>query len=142
MPKSTSFRSDILKAILQAVFTNLTNIIANGASPITDIYLSLHTADPSGGDQSTSEVSYTGYARKAVLRTAAGWSVSGNVATPLVDVVFGTCTAGSATATHVGIGKSISGVGYLFWSGTLSPNIAIASTVIPTIPAGSTITET
>lgn len=142
MPKSTTFRSDILKAVLQAVFTNLTNILANGASPITDIYLSLHTSDPSGGNQTTNEVSYTGYARVPVVRSALGWSVSGNVATPLADVVFGTCSAGSTTATHVGIGKSISGAGYLMWTGTLTPNIPISSSVIPTIPTGSTITET
>ena len=142
MPKSTNFRSDVLKAILQAVFTNLSNIVQNGASPITNIYISLHTADPGGGDQSTNEVSYTGYARVAVARTAGGWTVTGNVATPLSNIVFPTCTGGSTTAVYVGIGKSISGAGYLFWSGLLAPNIPISSTVIPTIPSGSSITET
>ena len=42
-------------------------------------YVALHTADPGdAGTQSTSEASYTGYARVAVARTAGGWTVSGN----------------------------------------------------------------
>ena len=37
---------------------------------ITNLYVSLHTADPGeAGDQTTSEATYTGYARIAVVRS-------------------------------------------------------------------------
>ena len=39
-------------------------------------FISLHTADPSAGNQSTSETAYTGYARVAVARSSAGWTVT------------------------------------------------------------------
>ena len=43
------------------------------------LYFSLHTADPAeAGDQTTSEVAYTSYARVAVARTSGGFTISGN----------------------------------------------------------------
>lgn len=42
-----------------------------------NLYVSLHTADPgAGGDQTTNEAAYTSYARVAVARTVAGWTVA------------------------------------------------------------------
>ena len=84
-------------------------------------YVSLHTADPGEtGTQATSETAYTGYARLAVARSGAGWTVSGNAASNAALLTFGTCTAlpGAAT-THFGIGSDVSGVGNLFFSGAL-----------------------
>lgn len=41
-------------------------------------YISLHTADPGeAGNQTTSEATYGSYARVAVARSGAGWTVSG-----------------------------------------------------------------
>lgn len=41
-----------------------------------NLYVSLHTDDPgAGGDQTTNECAYTSYARVAVARSAAGWTV-------------------------------------------------------------------
>lgn len=35
------------------------SLMRDAASPLTDLYVSLHTADPSAGDQTTSEPTYT-----------------------------------------------------------------------------------
>ena len=59
--KSAVFENDILKLIFWG--TTIANIADNAAaSPITTLYLSLHTADPTdSGNQASSEASYTGY---------------------------------------------------------------------------------
>lgn len=68
--------------LLKLIFTNTTWANIGDATGLvkstTDgvFYISLHTADPSSGDQSTSETTYTGYARISVVRTASGWTVS------------------------------------------------------------------
>jgi hypothetical protein len=82
-------------------------------------YLSLHTADPSGGDQTTSESGYTGYARLAVARTSGGWTVSSNQLTNAATAAFNACTGGASTITHFGIGTDISGAGLLAFSAPL-----------------------
>ena len=53
---------------------------ASGLQPSAtagSLYISLHTASPDAADvQTTSEADYTSYARVAVARSAAGWTVS------------------------------------------------------------------
>lgn len=112
-----------------------------GSTTAGSFYLSLHTASPGEtGTQSTSETSYTGYARVAVARSALGWTVTGNSASPTSNIDFGECTAGSATITHVGLGTDSSGTGKLVLYGSLSPSISVSTGVIPRIKTTSTIT--
>jgi hypothetical protein len=40
------------------------------------VYVSLHTASPAGGNQTTSETAYTGHNRVAVARSGAKWIVT------------------------------------------------------------------
>ena len=101
-------------------------------------YVALHTADPGdAGNQSTNEVSYTGYARVAVARTAGGWTVSGNQVSNTATVQFGECTAGSATATHFSVGLLTSGAGDILYSGALSASRSISSGITPLFNAGA-----
>ena len=101
-------------------------------------YVALHTADPGdAGNQSTNEVSYTGYARVAVARTAGGWTVSGNQVSNTATVQFGECTAGSATATHFSVGLLASGAGDILYSGALSASRSISSGITPLFNAGA-----
>ena len=101
-------------------------------------YAALHTADPGdAGNQSTNEVSYTGYARVAVARTAGGWTVSGNQVSNTATVQFGECTAGSATATHFSVGLLTSGAGDILYSGSLSASRSISSGITPLFNAGA-----
>ena len=106
-------------------------------------YVSLHTSDPGeAGTQSTNETAYTGYARVAVARSGAGWTVTGNSVSPVANIDFGECTASPGAAlTHFGVGTDSSGAGVLLYSGTLTPNITMATGVIPRIKTTSTITE-
>jgi hypothetical protein len=95
----------------------LGKIFNNTALPfdaITSLYLSLHTADPGeGGDQTTSEATYTSYTRVAVSRSASGWTVSGATATNAALIQFPQCTGGSNTITHVAIGTASSSTGQI-----------------------------
>lgn len=145
MSKSNAFESDMLKLIFQAIA--IANVADNAASsPITNIYVSLHTADPGeAGDQTTNETAYTGYARIGVVRSSSGWTVSGTaptVVSPVANIDFGECTALPGGAiTHFGVGTLTSGAGKLLYSGTVTPNITMAVGVIPRLKTTSTISE-
>lgn len=131
-------------AILLALFnaTAWANVIDNAASsPITNIHVSLHTADPGeGGDQTTSEATYTSYARIPVARTSGGWTVTANSVSPVAAINFAAATGGSNTITHWGVGKSLSGAGVLWFSGTVTPNIAVSSPIAPSLGTGTAVT--
>lgn len=142
MSKGDTFENDLLKLIFNA--TAIANIADNAAAaPLTNIYVSLHTADPGeAGTQLTNETAYTGYARVAVARTSGGWTITGSSVSPVANVDFGACTASPGTAiTHVGIGTAASGAGKLLYKGALTPNISMAVGVQPRITTSSTITE-
>lgn len=141
MSKGDTFENDLLKLIFNA--TAIANIADNAAaSPLTNLYISLHTADPGeAGNQSTSEVAYTGYARVAVARTAGGWTVAANAASPAANIDFPVGTGGSGTVTHAAIGTASSGTGKILYSGTVTPSIVTGNGVIPRLTTGSTITE-
>lgn len=144
MSKSNAFET----AFLQHLFENAD--IANvgdatglrGSTTAGSLYFSLHTADPGeAGDQTTNECTYTSYARVAVARSAAGWTVSGNAVAVDADVTFPAGTGGSGTATHWGLGTSPSGAGTLLYKGTISPNIVTGNGVTPKLTAGTVVTE-
>ncbi len=141
MSKSNAFENSLLKLIFNA--TAIANLADNAASsPLTNLYVSLHTADPGeAGDQSTSEATYTGYARVAVLRTSGGWTVTNNSVSPVANIDFANCTAGTNTITYFGVGTASSGAGVLYYSGTVTPSISVSSGVTPRLTTASTITE-
>jgi len=141
MSKGNTFENDFLKLVFNA--TAIANIADNAASsPLTNLYVSLHTADPGeAGDQTTSEIAYTSYARVAVARTTGGWTVTGNSVSPVANITFPTGTGGSGTATHVGVGTLSSGAGKLLYKGTLTPNIVCGNGIAPVVTTASTITE-
>lgn len=142
-------KSDILESsLLDLVFrgVSITGIAINHtSSPLTNLFVSLHSADPGEtGTQTTSELAYTGYARVTVARTASGWGLSGSVISPAADITFGACTTHTqtVTATHFMVGSLASGAGVHYYSGTLNPQIAIVTGTTPRITAsGTTITE-
>jgi hypothetical protein len=141
MSKSNAFENSLLKLIFNA--TAIANLADNAASsPLTNLYVSLHTADPGeAGDQSTSEATYTSYARVAVLRTSGGWTVTNNSVSPVANIDFPNCTGGTNTVTYFGVGTASTGAGVLYYSGTVSPSIAVSSGVTPRLTTASTIPE-
>jgi hypothetical protein len=142
MSKSNAFETDLLGLIFNG--TAISTIADNAASaPLTNLYLALHTADPGeAGNQSTSEISYTGYSRVAVARTSGGWTITGNSVSPVSAIEFGEMTGGAGgTVTHASIGTASTGTGKILYSGALTPTIAVALGVLPRIKNTSTITE-
>jgi hypothetical protein len=135
-------------ANLQLIFnsTNWTSI-ATGTGA-TNLYLSLHNADPgTGGSQTTNETAYTNYVRLAVARSTAGWTVGGSAPTVNVTnagtVTFAQCGASGDTLTHVGVGLASSGAGTLLLSAPIGPGpgygftCTLASPGVMTIPGSS-----
>jgi hypothetical protein len=144
MSKTNTWENDLL--LLQ--FNNTNSALhgdatgLRGSSTAGSYYFSLHTADPNeAGDQTTSEVTYTSYARVAVARSAGGFTVSGNAVSLVANVSFPAGTGGSGTATYWGLGCSSSGAGKLLYKGTISPSIVCGNGVTPVLTAGTVVTE-
>jgi len=139
MSKSNTFENDLLALI----FTNTDAALIGdatglrGSSTAGSLYVALHTGDPGeAGTQTTSECAYTSYARVAVARSGAGWTVSTNTVTNAALVQFPQCTGGSETATYFTIGTASSGAGKVLYRGALSASLAISSGIQPQFGAG------
>lgn len=134
-------------AILALIFnaTAWANYADNAASsPQTNIAVALHTADPGDtGTMTTSEITYTSYARVSVARTSGGWTVSGTSPTsvsPVANVQFPAGTGGSGTITNFSTGKTGGGATAILWSGSCSPNVVTGNGVTPSMTTATTIT--
>jgi hypothetical protein len=138
--KQNAFENDLLKLIFQAIA--IADLADNDAtSPATTLTVALHTADPGeAGDQTTNEISYTGYARVAVARSSGGWTVTANSVSPAANIDFGTMTAGAGgTVTHFSVGTGVSNK--ILYSGTVTPNIVVTNGVLPRLTTSTAITE-
>jgi hypothetical protein len=143
MSAGNTFENDILKLIFQnadaALIGDATGL--RGSSSAGSLYVSLHTGDPGEtGTQQTNESAYTSYARVAVARSGAGWTVTDNSVSPAAAVDFPECGGGTETVTHFGVGTASSGAGKLLFKGSVSPTIAVSSGVIPRLKTTSAIT--
>ena len=145
MSKSNTFENDLLKLIFNNV--DIADIgdaggIQNSASA-GSLYVALHTADPGeAGDATTNETAYTNYARVAVARSGAGWTVSGNAVTNFAQVTFPECGVTGATITYASITTDSSGASKILYSGALSSSLAVANQITPFFAAGTGITVT
>jgi len=140
MSKSNSWENSLLLLLFNN--TNVANVGdatgLRGSSTAGNLYVSLHTADPGeGGSQTTSEATYTSYARVAVARTSGGWTVTANAVENAATVTFPACTGGSNTLTHFGVGTDSSGAGTLLYSGALGANLAVSNDITPQFAAGA-----
>lgn len=141
--KSAAFDNALLQLIFNG--TSITGLAQNTlSSPYTTLYCALHTADPTAsGNQSTNEISYTGYARVAVGRTSSGWVVSGSSVSPVSSIIWPSPT-GSATqtATYWSVSGISSGSNLFFYAGPITPSIVITVGIPPTLTTATTVTET
>lgn len=140
MPKGTTICNDLLQLIFNAVAIQYLADNA-GATPLTSLYVSLHTAPVGSGSQLTNEVAYTNYGRVAVLRTSAGWTVSANAARNTALVQFPQCGATGATASDVAIGTHATGAGKVLYTGALASNLAIANLIQPQFAANALVAQ-
>jgi hypothetical protein len=137
--------ADATETAIQALIFNATAwtayAINHTTTPETVIVNALHTADPGdAGTQSTSETTYTSYARVNVNRNSGGWTVTGGSVSPVAAISFPAGSGGSGTITHWSTGKSGGGATPILYSGTVTPNIVSGSGVTPQLTTASTIT--
>lgn len=138
--KSDAFETALLSHIfLNTAIANIGDATGLPASATPgNLFVALYTADPGeAGTATTSETTYTGYARVAVARSAAGFTVTGNKVELVSAATFPECTAGTATITHWGIVNTASGAGTLLYSGPLTPNINVQTGVSPIVKGGA-----
>ena len=141
MGKSNTLCNGILNAVFTA--TAIANLTQNGTSPLTVIEWALHTANPgAAGAQNTSEAGYTSYTRVSNARTTSGWTTSTAESTgPVAAITWPTASGGSETENYFSVGSASSGAGVIYYSGTVTPSIAVASGVTPQLTTATTIAE-
>ena len=142
--KANTFITDYLKLIFQNIAIPLVGDAAGPQPSATagSLYVSLHIADPGvAGLQTTSEAAYTGYLRVAVVRSAVGWTVTGQSVSPAAVVQFPPGTAGGETCTFACVGTAASGTGKILYRGALTPSIVTGNGITPQVPSSSTLTE-
>lgn len=139
MSKSNTFENEFMLL----VFNNTAIALIGDASGLQpsatagSLYVALHTADPGeAGTATTSECAYTSYARVAVARSGAGWTVTGNAVTNAALIQFPQCTGGSETATYFSITTASSGSTKILFRGALTSSLAISSGIQPQFAAG------
>lgn len=141
MGKSNAASNSLLNLIFQG--TTWPGVARNDASPAATLYIALHTADPgAGGNQSSNECTYTGYARVGVTRDVTGWTTSmAESISPQAAITWPPGTGGSGTAAFWSIGLQSSGAGEILYSGPISPTIVTGNGVTPQLLPGSTVSE-
>lgn len=139
--KGDTYENDLLKLLFNA--TAIANVADNAASsPFTNLSVALHTADPGeSGTQTTSEATYTSYARVSVARTSGGWTVTSNSVSPVATISFPAGSGGSGTVTHFSVGPTGGGATKIFYSGTVTPNIVTGNGITPQLTTATAITE-
>jgi hypothetical protein len=107
-----------------------------GSTTAGSVWVSLHTADPGeAGTAVTNETAYTNYARVAVARSGAGWTIATNTASNAAIVSFPACGVTGATITHFGIVGTSTGAGELYFSGTAA--LSVSSGITPQFAIGA-----
>lgn len=134
---------------LQLLLFNNSNIAnlgdatgVRGSSSAGSLYYFLSTAWPGeAGNASTSEASYTSYARVAAARSSGGFTVTNNSVSPAANVDFPKCTGGSNTIYFAGITDQSSGTSPIMYIGgvggyAITPFVGTdTSTMLLTIPS-------
>lgn len=145
MSKTNTWEEELLEHVFQnanvALVGDATGL--RGSTVAGVLYVSLHTADPGEtGSQTTNETTYGDYARVAVARSGAGWTVTGTAPTRVENAAattFPECSSGTPTLTHFGVGTDASGAGKLLYKGPLATPLAVAVGIAPNFPAGTLI---
>lgn len=140
MPATDQLEDDLL----DLMFTNVQAPNwgdASGLQPAGTVgsnHISLHTAtlNDTHTDQTQSEAAYTSYARIAVARSVAEWTVAAGLVDNDNEILFPEATGGSETETYFGLGFALAGAGYLQLYGAVSPNLDVSSGVQPRFQAG------
>jgi hypothetical protein len=146
MPKSTDACNKFLNLLYRAAaWANVADNAA--ASPLTNVYVALHTGTLTAAtnSQAENEVAYTNYARQAVARST-GWDAgSGGSTSNSALLQFPQSGATGATLAAVSTGTTVSGATPVWHYGTLNSPITIgaAASITPQFLANAlVVTET
>lgn len=127
MSKGNTTENDVLNLFFLKTLPAWAGTLS--ATGDTNITVALHTADPwEAGTQSTSEATYTSYARVNVVRTSAWWTVAGNTSSNAALIQFPEATGGTNTITHVSLGVNS---GQIMYSGALTASRSVSSGIQP-----------
>ena len=127
-----SFSNAAETAILEQVFKG----VALPWDGNANLWLALHTADPTEAGLISAEANYGAYARIPLDRTT-DITVNGNQISNTNLEQFAQCTSGSNTITHASIVTSASGAGVVVVKGALNTAITVAAGIQPQFGAGS-----
>jgi hypothetical protein len=139
MSKGNTYENDILNLVLNNIDAALIGDSTGlrGSSTAGSLYVSLHTGDAGeAGNQETSEATYTSYARVAVARSGATWTVSAGTATNAAPILFPESTGGSSTVSHFAVGTAATGTGKVLYKGELTGPLAVTSGIAPEFKTG------
>lgn len=122
---------------------NLRNVAPSWGGSGT-LYVSGHTgAVGLGGTAVTNELTYTGYVRFAVTRSAGGAFTAAAAAASSNNglINLGLCTGGTLpeTMTHVSIVDSASGAGNVIYTGALASSLVININTKPEFDIGTLV---
>lgn len=139
MSKSNAFENALMLLLYNN--TNIANIGdatgLRGSSSAGSLYVALHTGDPGeGGDQTTSEATYTSYARVAVVRSGSGWTVTANAVANAAEIAFPACTGGTNTVTWASVGVATSGASMILYRHQLTASLAVSAGITPKFAVG------
>ena len=109
------------------------------AATVGSIHASLHTAtlNDTHTDQTQSEAAYTSYARIAVARSVAQWTVLAGLVDNDNEILFPEATGGAETETYFGLGFALAGAGYLQIYGAIAASLSVVSGTQPRFKAGT-----
>jgi hypothetical protein len=139
MSLSDAFENNVLLLVFNA--TTWADYAENDTTgPHTQIATALATGDPGdAGTMSTSEVTYTDYARVNINRNSGGFTVTANAVVPAAEIAFVVGSGGSGTVTHFSWGKTGGGATAVHCSGTVTPNIVTGTGITPKLTVATTL---
>jgi hypothetical protein len=141
MSASNAFETSLLGLI----FTNVAAANIGDATGLPasatagSFYISLHTATLADTDsaQTTSEATYTSYARVAVARSTAEWTVTAGTVVNDNAIVFPACTGSTNTITDFAVGQASTSTGGIQFYGALTSSLAVSTGITPQYAAGA-----
>lgn len=134
MSLTTAFENDVMELFF---LNNTIELIGDatgivGSTADGNFYIALFSSDPGEGGSPTGEGGFGAYARQAVPRTAAGFTVTGDTVTNAAIIEFPEATSGSVTISHFAICRAgTSGVSdYIMYGALTTPRLVETGTTL------------
>ncbi len=144
--KSNSWTLALMKLVLHNDPATLLGDAAGlaGSASAGSVYVGLHLDDPGrAGSQTSSEATFSGYARAAVPRNPSRWVIElidqdlGPVrASNAILIAFPECTGKQNEIRYASVGTSATGAGRILYSGRLVKPLLISDGIVPEFKPG------